>query len=135
MKKLVLLMSVVLASCSSEITSKVTEFDRVCNAFISLSENIELTQLSAEDRYIFLQNEIRGLTPEGNARAAWDVIGSAVAEERYSLYKNVVDSIEGGDWSCEAMKQLSHTVKVVYTEEDLQREKSPEPTTLKDASF
>ena len=135
MRKLIFLGSVVLASCSSEMTSQVTEFDRVCNAYISLSKKIELTKLSAEDRYIFLQNEMRDLNPEGNARAGWDVVGSAVAEERYTLYKNVVDSIEGGDWSCEAMKQLSHTVNVVYTEEDLQREKSPEPTTLKDASF
>lgn len=135
MRKLIFLVSVVLASCSGEITSQVTEFDRVCNAFIALSENVELTQLSAEDRYVFLQNEMRDLNPEGNARAGWDVVGSAVAEERYTLYKNVVDSIEGGDWSCEAMNQLFHTIKIVYTKEDLQREKSPEATTVKNANF
>jgi len=135
MKKIILLASIVLSSCSSEFDSEINEFNLICNAFISLADNKELSKLSAEDRDNFIMHEIRALNPESNAKAGWNAVKNAVAEERYSLYKNVVDSIEGGDWSCAAMEELASSIEIDYTEEELQREKPPEPTTLENADF
>lgn len=135
MKKIILFLSVILIGCSDDISSETSEFNQVCKAFEVLSQYESLSSLSAEERDVFIAHEIRGISQDGNARAGLDAVKNAVAEERYDFYKSVVDSIEGGDWSCDAMKNLIPSIETAYTEKDLKGEKAPEPVSLEDASF
>lgn len=138
MKKIIVsVFLILLVACSGEVGNKLTGFDRVCNAFEALSKNSKLNELSAGDRDLFIFHEIRDLDAKSNAKSGWVSARYVVpVEERYTLYKDVVDSIENGDWSCLAMKKLAPTLEIVYVEEEGANNITlPEPTTLENADF
>jgi hypothetical protein len=103
-----------LSGCLLDIANS-PSFDHVCSAFETLAKHNDLSSLSAEDRYSFIENEIRNLDIKSNARAAFNSIENAVIQDRYYLFKGVVDSIEDGDWSCEAMEVLVPTIEKAYS--------------------
>ena len=135
-KTIVSVFLMLLVSCSGEVGNKVTDFDRVCNAFEALSKDSKLNELSGGDRDLFIFHEIRDLDAKSNAKHGWASARNAVPVERYTLYKDVVDSIEHGDWSCLAMKELAPTFDIVYIEEEgASNVTFPEPASLEDADF
>lgn len=136
-KTIVSVFLLLLVGCSDEASNKVNDFELLCNAFEALSKNNKLNELSAGDRDLFIFNEIRDLDANSNAKAGWVSARYVVpVEERYTLYKDVVDSIENGDWSCLAMKELAPTLDIVYVEEKGKNNVTlPEPTTLENADF
>jgi hypothetical protein len=136
-KTIVSVFLMLLAGCSAEVGNKVSDFDQVCNAFEALSKDSKLNELSAGDRDLFIFHEIKGLDAKSNAKRGWASARNVVpVEERYTLYKDIVDSIENGDWSCLAMKELAPTLDIVYVEEEGSHNVTfPEPTTLENADF
>ena len=135
-KTIVSVFLMLLVGCSGEVGNKITGFDRVCNAFEALSKDSKLNKLSAGDRDLFIFHEIRDLDAKSNAKRGWASARNAVPVERYTLYKDIVDSIEHDDWSCLAMKELAPTLDIVYVEEEGSHNVTfPEPVLLKDATF
>lgn len=136
-KTIVSVFLMLLVGCSGEATNKVNDFELLCNAFETLSKNNKLNELSAGDRDLFIFDEIRDLDANSNAKSGWVSARYVVpVEERYTLYKDIVDSIEKGDWSCLAMKELAPTLDIVYVEEKGTNNVTlPEPTTLENADF
>jgi len=124
-----------LSGCLLDVANS-PSFDHVCSAFEALAKHNDLSSLSAEDRYSFIENEIRNLDVKSNARAAFNAIENAVIQDRYYLFKGVVDSIEGGDWSCEAMEVLVPTIEKAYAA-SAKANNTPfiKPVSLKDAIF
>ena len=135
-KTIVSIFLMLLVGCSSEVGNKVTDFDRVCNAFEALSKDSKLNELSAGDRDLFIFHEIRDLDANGNAKQGLVSARYVVpVEERYDMFKSAVDSIEHGDWSCLAMKKLAPTLNIAYVEENPNDIDLPEPVLLEDAIF
>jgi hypothetical protein len=136
-KTIVSVFLMLLVGCSGEVGNKVTNFDRVCNAFEALSKDSKLNELSGGDRDLFIFHEIRDLDAKSNAKQGLVVVRYVVpVEERYVMFKTAVDSIEHGDWSCLAMKELAPTLDVVYIEEEgASNVTFPEPVSLEDADF
>ncbi len=117
MKKILFVISsVLMSSCSMDIATS-SDFDRVCQAFEALSEYSDLNAISAGDRDLFIFDQTQDVDVNSNAITGWVVTRSAVVEERYDLYKSLVDSIEGGNWSCLAMKELAPSIEAVYINE------------------
>jgi hypothetical protein len=117
MKKILFVMSsVLMSSCSVDIVTS-SDFDRACQAFEALSKYSDLDAMSAGDRDLFIFNQIQDVDVNSNAKTGWVIARSAVVEERYELYKSLVDSIEGGNWSCLAMNELAPSIEAVYINE------------------
>ena len=126
----------VLLGCSSEVNTKAYKFDRICDSFEVLSKDDKLAELSGEERDLYIFNEISDLKPSSVARTAWVYTRYVVpVEERYVMFKSAVDSVENGDWSCLAMKELAPTLNIAYVEENPNDIDLPEPVLLKDADF
>ena len=126
----------VLLGCSSEDNTKAYKFDRICDSFEVLSKDDKLAELSGEERDLYIFNEISDLKPSSVARTAWVYTRYVVpVEERYVMFKSAVDSVENGDWSCLAMKELAPTLNIAYVEENPNDIDLPEPVLLKDADF
>jgi hypothetical protein len=138
MKKIIVsVFFMLLVGCSNEASNKATGFDRVCNAFEALSKDSKLNELSAGDRDLYIFHKIRDLDAKSNAKRGLVSARYVVpVEERYVMFKAAVDSIEHGDWSCLAMKELAPTLDIVYIEEEgASNVTFPEPVLLKDADF
>mgnify|MGYP000188657414 FL=1 len=125
-----------LFGCSSDVNTTAYKFNRICDSFEVLSKDDKLAELSAEERDLYIFNDISDLKADSVARTAWIYARFVVpVEERYAMFKAAVDSVENGDWSCLAMKELAPTLNIAYVEENPNDIDLPEPVLLKDADF
>ncbi len=125
-----------LVGCSSDVNTTAYKFNRICDSFEVLSKDDKLAELSAEERDLYIFNDISDLKADSVARTAWIYARYVVpVEERYAMFKAAVDSVENGDWSCLAMKELAPLRHCICEEENANDIKLPEPTMLEDADF
>ena len=90
------------------IQTKENDFDKVCRYFQLLEKESNLEKMTNLERTDFiLENINKNLKPSSNARAAWEAISYAVADQRYELYKSATESVLKKKWQCEAMKKLA----------------------------
>lgn len=99
-----LLLFTLFISCSSYATEN--NFDSVCRYFQELDKNTHVENMTNLQRNDFIIDRInKNLPPSSNARAAWEAIGYAVAEQRYVLFQSAAESVLNMPWQCPTMQK------------------------------
>lgn len=85
-----------------------TDFDKVCRYFQQLEQLADVNSMTHQQRNTFILDKITNNLPiSSNARAAWEGISYADANQRYELFKSAAESVINVPWSCTAMEKLA----------------------------
>mgnify|MGYP000361911288 CR=1 FL=1 len=105
---------ILLSACSVEQNTDkaqhtdLSEFNQICIFFDELSEQTSITTLSGKEKNDFIMERLESLRPDGNAKLAWTVIRNFTPnEERYSMFKQGVESVIEQEWNCLSMEALA----------------------------
>jgi hypothetical protein len=109
MNKLFVIASMALALfISFTIHASENDFDKVCDYFGELQKMANEAAMTHQQRNTFIMDKIsKDLPAASNARAAWEAIGYAEAEQRYELFKSAAESVINTPWQCPAMEKLA----------------------------
>ena len=104
---IILKLTIFLLACLSfaiNVQAGNTDFDAVCEYFEKLNKLPNVNAMSNTERNAFILDSIESNLPmSSNARAAWTAIDSAVAEQRYELFRSAAESVLNRPWACDAM--------------------------------
>ncbi len=127
---------VVFVGCSNELH----DFDVVCNAFVELSKESNLGQISSEDRNTFIDSRVDVLRDKSNAKIVWNNLqGLYPLVERYNVFVESAESVGLKNWRCEEMEALYPTIdlsdSLLYLEPSPEELRALGVTSMKDATF
>ena len=88
--------------------SDLSEFNQLCSYFDELSQHSSIATLSGKEKNDFIMGRLENLSTDGNAKLAWSAIRNFTPnEERYSMFKQGVESIIEQEWDCSSMEMLA----------------------------
>lgn len=86
-------------------------FDIVCDHFDALDKHPNLSNMSKEERFKFIDDLVeKGIPKEDYGYISWDLLNTP-PEEKYSIFSTAAQEVTGKPWSCPSMEKLAPTIE------------------------
>ncbi|MDH5409145.1 MAG: hypothetical protein OEY00_11100 [Gammaproteobacteria bacterium] len=107
MKNFLLIPGFMMYLLSGNCLANNADFDVVCSYFQSLDTHKGQKAMDHMQRNNFIFEKLKSLPETSNAKAAWEAVSNAEANQRYELFKSATESVINKTWDCPAMKKLA----------------------------